>query len=168
MTISKEVQNQNITEDEAAEIALKFLKDKGYPTMEQTYYLKENNVLTINFAYSQDNVIVYSDLIKVKVSLDDGEILGIEARGYLNCHYQRTFETPQITIEDAKMKLNQNLEILSNGMAMIPTEWNTEVLCYEFKGILKEREFLIYINAETGEEQDIKMIINTPNGTLTM
>ena len=27
-----------------------------------------------------------------------------------------------------------NLEIISSGMAVIPTEWETELLCYEFKG----------------------------------
>lgn len=168
MTIAREVEKQNIKEDEAAKIAIDYLKEKGYDTVIKTYYLKENNALTINFAYIQNDIIVYSDLLKVKVALDNGEILGLESRGYLNCHYVREFDTPKITMEEAESKLNNNLEIKSKGLALIPTEWNSEVLCYEFKGILKEREFLIYINAITGEEQDIKMIINTPNGKLAM
>ena len=168
MTIAKEVQNQNISEEEASKKAQEFLQNKGYHTMKQTYYLKENNALTINFAYLQDNVIVYPDLVKVKISLDNGEILGIEERGYLNCHYVRNIETPKITLEEAKAKINKNLEIKSEGLAIIPTEWKTEILCYEFKGIVKGREFLIYINALTGEEEDMKMIINTPNGNLAM
>ena len=63
---------------------------------------------------------------------------------------------------------NKELEIISEGMAIIPTEWKTEILCYEFKGKVEDREFLVYINAENGREEDILVINNTPNGTLTM
>ena len=71
------------------------------------------------------------------------------------------------TKEEAKKNLNKNLEITSEGMAVIPTEWKTEILCYEFKGKVDEREFLEYINAENGKEEDVLVITNTPNGTLT-
>ena len=50
---------------------------------------------------------------------------------------------------------------------MIPTEWKTEKFCYEFKGKIENIDFIAYINAETGEEEDILIITNTPNGTLT-
>ncbi len=64
-------------------------------------------------------------------------------------------------MEEAKSKLNPKLDISSDRLAVIPTKWNTEVFCYEFKGNINGNDFLIYINAETGEEQDILMIINT-------
>ena len=69
--------------------------------------------------------------------------------------------------EKAKEGLNKNLEIISENLAIIPTEWKTEVLCWEFKGKVDDTDFLVYINAKTGEEQDILVITNTPNGTLT-
>ena len=28
-------------------------------------------------------------------------------------------------------------------------------------------DFLVYVNVETGKEEDILLIVNTPNGTLT-
>ena len=74
----------------------------------------------------------------------------------------------KITKEEAKKNLNNDLQIESEGMAVIPTEWKTEILCYEFKGKVDDREFLVYINAENGREEDILIITNTPNGTLTM
>ena len=136
--------------------------------MEETYYLKQEGIVTINYAYKQDNVIMYPDLIKVKVALDNGEILGIETTGYLNNHTVRDISNVKITEDEAKKDLNQDLEITSSGMAMIPTEWETEILCYEFKGKVDDKEFLVYINAENGREEDILIITNTPNGTLTM
>jgi len=41
-------------------------------------------------------------------------------------------------------------------------------LCYEFKGKIDETEFLVYINAENGREENILVIIETPGGILTM
>ena len=111
---------------------------------------------------------MYPDLIKVKVALDNGEILGVETTGYLNTHHERNNLTQKITKEEAKKNLNSNLEIISEGLAVIPTEWRTEILCYEFKGKVEGTEFLVYINAENGKEESILVIINTPNGTLTM
>ena len=52
-------------------------------------------------------------------------------------------------------------------MAIIPTEWKTEILCYEFKGKVDNTDFLVYINCDTGKEENILVIINTPNGILT-
>ena len=51
---------------------------------------------------------------------------------------------------------------------MIPTEYQTEILCWEFKGMVENRQFLVYINVETGKEEDVLVILETPNGTLTM
>ena len=136
--------------------------------MKDTYYLSEDNTATINCAYQQDDVIVYPDLIKVKIALDNGEVVGIECKGYLSSHEKREIPEPKISMEEAKSKINPNIEIQSEGMAIIPTNYKTEVFCYEFKGKMKDKDVLVYINAETGQEQEILLIINTPDGILTM
>ena len=158
---------ETLTQERADEIAKEFLNNHGYTNMKETYYLKQDGIVTINYAYNQENVVMYPDLIKVKVALDNGEILGLESTGYLNNHQKRDITNVKITKEEAKKNLNKNLEITSEGMAVIPTEWKTEILCYEFKGKVDEREFLVYINAENGKEEDVLVITNTPNGTLT-
>ena len=136
--------------------------------MNETYYLKNEGILTVNYAYKQDGILVYPDLVKLKIALDDGEILGMETSGYLNNHCKRTDVKPKISKKKAKEILNKDLNIESEGLAIIPTKWKTEILCYEFKGKIKDTEYLVYINADTGKEQDILVIVNTPNGTLTM
>ena len=155
----------------ADELAKEFLSKHGYADMKETYYLKQNGIVTINYAYNQNSengmVVMYPDLIKVKVALDDGSVLGIETTGYLNSHCTREIPQDIITEEKAKEVINKELEILSTNLAMIPTEWKTEVLCWEFKGKVDGNEFLVYINAETGKEEDILVIVNTPDGTLT-
>lgn len=167
MNYNREVKAEVISQDEANEKGKEFLNLRGISNMKATYYLKEGGIVTINYAYEQNGVTIYPDLIKVKVALDNGEILGVETSGYLNNHTERTFTKAKISIEEARSKLNKSLEITSEGMAIIPTEWKTEILCYEFKGKIDDTDFLVYTNVETGREENILVIINTPNGILT-
>ena len=51
---------------------------------------------------------------------------------------------------------------------MIPKDDKTEKYCYEFKGVVENRNFLVYINVETGEEEEILVILETEGGTLTI
>lgn len=167
LNYNRNVTEENISPEEAVQKGKEYLNNKGFPNMQETYYLKENGFITVNYAYKQNNVVIYPDLIKVKIALDNGEIIGLESTGYLNNHYERNISKNLISIEDAKKQLTNNIEIKSEGLAIIPTEWNTEILCYEFKGKVEDIDFIAYINAETGEEEDILIITNTPNGTLT-
>ena len=171
MNSDRNVETEIISAEEAKTKAKEYLDLKGFTNMKSTYYINEGGVSTINFAYEQNyndqNVIIYPDLIKIKVALDNGEIIGIETTGYLNNHYLRTLVKSQITMEEAKSKLNKDAEITNQRIAIIPTEWNTEILCYEFQGKIDEIQFLSYINVQTGEEEDTLIITDTENGTLT-
>lgn len=167
MNYNRNVEAELISQEEADKIGKQFLEDRGLNNMKETYYLKQDGIVTINYAYKQDEVTVYPDLIKLKIALDNGEVMGIETKGYLNSHEERKIPEVKITKEKAKESLNKNLEITSESLAIIPTEWQTEVLCWEFKGKVNDTDFLVYVNAETGKEEDILVITNTPNGTLT-
>lgn len=168
MLYNRPVTESKLDMDKAKKAGRDFLKDKGYKNMEDTYYLTQDNVATINYAYRQNNVTIYPDLVKLKIALDTGEIVGIEAKTYFSNHTEREIPKPKISAEEAKKKINKKLQIQGSGLAMIPTNYKKELFCYEFKGRLNENDFIIYINAETGEEEDILMIVNTPNGVLTM
>ena len=167
LNYNRNVTEEKISEQDAVQMGKEYLASKGYPNMQETYYLKENGFITVNYAYKQGDVVIYPDLIKIKIALDNGEIIGLETTGYLNCHYERNIPTAQISMEEARENLSDKIEIKSEGLAIIPTEWNTEIFCYEFKGKVEDIDFIAYINAETGEEEDILIITNTPNGTLT-
>lgn len=167
MNYDREINEEKISEQEAVQKGIEYLETKGFKNMQETYYMKNNGYIVVNYAYKQGNVTIYSDLIKLKIALDDGEIVGIEATGYLNCHFKREIPTDLISIEETRKNISSKVEISSEKLAIIPTEYNTEVLCYEFKGKIDEIEFIEYINAQTGKEEDTLIIINTENGTLT-
>ena len=168
MISDRKVEEEKISMEEAESKGLEFLKSIGIDNVKENYYLKTENFAIINYAALQNNVVLYPDLVKVKVALDTGEICSVEAQGYIFNHTKRDDITPTISIEKARKVINKNLNILSEGVAIIPTESKSEVLTYEFKGKIDEREFLIYVNAKTGEEEKILLILKTEGGTLTM
>ena len=125
--------------------------------------------MTINYAAVQNNVIIYPDLIKVKVALDNGEILGIETTGYLNNNEKRNLSNSNIiSKEKAKENINKNIKIEGERLAVIPTEFKTEIFCWELRGKVNDRDFLIYVNVKTGKIENILVITDTENGTLAM
>lgn len=165
---NREPQYSSIDVDSAKKLALDYLNKHGFESMEESYYMMDYNSVTINFAYTQNGVICYPDLIKVKVALDNGEILGMEAQGYLNSHTVRKFDEPKIDVNEARKLVNQDVEIISERLALIPTEWSTEILAYEFKGKVDDRDFIVYVNADTGAEEDVFLIIESENGVLAI
>ena len=77
MNSNREVNTETISQEEANKKGKEFLNNKGFKNMKETYYLKQEGIVTINYAYMQDNVVIYPDLIKVKVALDNGDVLGM-------------------------------------------------------------------------------------------
>lgn len=164
----RNVEEEKIKNEEAVQRGKEYLEKLGYNSMKETYFLKESNIMTINYAYEEDGILIYPDLIKVKVAMDNGEILGMEALGYLNAHTVRDLSKNVITIEEARAKLSNKVEIENERMAVIPLDNKTEKYCYEFKGKVENKQFLVYINAENGNEEEILILLETPGGTLTI
>jgi germination protein YpeB len=167
MISQKDVESENITLEEANKKAVEFLNRLGIYDCIQTYYLKADNMITISFAGTQDDVVIYSDLIKIKVSLDDGEIMNFEANGYIYNHKTRDI-VPSKTVKEAEDTLNKNLNITSQKLCIIPTDSKDEVLVYEFKGEIDNKNFLIYVNANTLVQEKIYILLDTPGGTLAI
>lgn len=165
---NRRIKNEAVTVEEAIRKAQEFLKEHGYDNMKNSYYEKSNGVATVNFAYKENDVTCYSDLIKVKVAMDNGEIVGMEANGYVMNHEERDIRTPRLTKQEARGYISSRLSINSVNVALIPKDSKKEVLCYEFKGTANGRNFIVYINADTGREEDIQILIESPDGILTI
>lgn len=168
MVGDKNVKEEKLSIDDAKKRGIEFLEKLGITNIKDTYYQKSEKIAVINYAAVQDGVVLYPDLIKVKVALDDGMILGVEAQGYIFNHIKRDNLKPIQIQEKARSVINKSVEILSSDIALIPTEYNTEILTYEFKGRIDNRDFLIYINANTLKEEKVLLVIDSKNGILTM
>lgn len=158
-----------ITRDEAIQSAEQFLSSRGYPNMKESYYIDQSGVLTINFAATQNGVACYPDLVKISIALDTGRIMNFESQGYLMNHTVREFPQGILSVEEAQQVVSSDLEILSHALAVVPTGGEYEVLCHEFKCQSSSGEHvLVYVNAQTGIEEKILILLEDESGTLAI
>lgn len=166
---SSEPGEEKLTRENALKYADDFLDYLGIYSMKKTYHDIQGGVMTVNYAYNDLDTCVYTDLVKVSVAMDSGEIVGYDARGFLVNHTKREYPKKLFSKLRAQQKVSPQLTVVSSQLAVIPTDGLDEKLCYEFKCKAKnDRNVLVYINAETGEEEQILLLIETPTGTLTV
>ncbi|HQO43926.1 MAG TPA: germination protein YpeB, partial [Bacillota bacterium] len=164
----RDIPEKKLTDQQASDKAKKFLKKQGFGDLTETYFLKNDNTTTITFiGVTKDGVLIYPDLLKVKVALDNGEIVGFDAYQYLMSHRKRDIPKPKLTEEEARKKVSPRIKVERVKLAIIPMPGNKEQLCYEFKGKYNNFDYFVYINAEDGSEENILRIIKDENGTLT-
>lgn len=168
MVNNRNVQQKKLTFQEALTKAQEFLRTRGYPKMVLTSYSEFQRTMFFSFAYQQDGVTIYPDLVKVKVALDNGQIIGVEAANYLMSHHYRHLNQPNLTLEEARKKLNPRLKVEKSKLVLIPSEGHDEILCYEFLVGMNTNRFLVYINASNGREQNILRLIEAKNLQLAM
>ncbi|MEG2337798.1 MAG: germination protein YpeB [Clostridium sp.] len=160
---------EKINMKQAISFGTKFIKDNPYPKMVPLYAMKYDNAAVINYVYVKDGVIVYSDQVKIKVALDNGEIIGVEAHTFLKDHSSdRNIEKPTLDYKALASEISKKAKLNSVRLALIPIDGSREVLCYEYVVEKSSEKYIVYINATTGKEENILKIIETPNGELTM
>ena len=153
------------TLEECAEAARDFLLDRGYGEMEANHYQVYDGLAVINFVAVQDGVLLYPDLVKVQVRMDTGEVVGLEANNYLMNHTERTGLSPALSGEQALEKASSRLEAGQARLCVIPYR-EGERLCYEVPGRYEGGEYRVYIDAITGEEAEVLMMVDSVGGRM--
>lgn len=152
----REVNETRITLNQAIDNALEFLKDHDYDSMRAVNVDQYNNLANITFATVQDEVIIYPEKLSIRVAMDNGEITGMQASDYIFEHRKRSLKEPQLTVEEAKKRLNPTFQIQSHTLALVDNELNQEVICHQFVGEINGNHYRIYINGDSGLEEHIE------------
>ncbi len=155
----------NITTAQAREIGSDFLAAIGYEGMTSThtetvYNSDTGNIITVNYCYEKEGIKYYPDLINVRIDGTDGTVVGVEARGYINCHSNRNSAEAAISEEEALAYISSEVAADSISRAVIPTDYGTEKDVYEITVNYMDKTFLVYIDAMTGREE--KILVKAP------
>ena len=148
--------------------ALSFLQELGVEDPAAAYAQYYQGAAVLNFAPRQAGVILYSDLVKVYMDRETGEVMGLDARNYRLNHRQRALPRPKLTEEEAGAYVSGELQVEHTDLALIPLTQQTEVLCYEFKATKDDTFYIVYVNALTGQEEQIFEVINSAEGDLVV
>ena len=162
------VTQESISAQQAIGFASDYLKNLGIENMKESYYATSEGQCTINFAYTENEITYYPDLIKVTVALDTGKVIGLDARGFITNHYKRDNLTVTLTQEQAMQSVSPNLSVMDSRLCVIPSSGKNEFFCYEFHCSDKNgQEYLVYIDTQTGQENNILLLLYSDEGTLT-
>jgi len=161
------IEENIISYEQAIEKAKRYLERMNKKGFKETYYFSNEGVCVVNFAFLDGKTICYTDLIKVGVAMDTGEIMLYEAGGYISNHKNRAFTTPAHTLQQAKELISPKLTVNDTALALIPTSGGGEVRCYEFSCSSEDgQEILVYINTSNLAEEEILILLKSDGGTL--
>jgi len=154
MYMQRAIKEANLDFQAAEESAQEFLKEHNLTGMELVDIDTDTNTAVFTFVPTEDQIRLYSDMVKTHVALDNGQIISFDQTSYLAYHHERTIPAPTLTEEKATSSMNTNFDVQQVSLALVPGEFkeNQEVLCYEVRGKMKEEKFILFINADTGED----------------
>ncbi|MCT2537404.1 germination protein YpeB [Aquibacillus koreensis] len=158
LIVNREVGEQKISLYEGMETAATYLDEEGFENLEAFQSSQYDHVGVYNFIYKQDDVRIYPDSIQVKVALDNGDILGLSTRDYFRNHQERDLVAPELSLDEARDKVNPNVEIQEEHVSVIDNNLGEEVLTYEFLGTLGNDSYRIFIDANTGVEVKVEKL----------
>ena len=104
--------------EQAKEMAKTFANNIGFESMNVVWQEENQNVVYINLAPTIDDVIMYPDLVKVKIDLTSQEIIGFEAVNYALNHIDRNFENT-LEVEECEKVLGFDYEIFGNNYSLM-------------------------------------------------
>ena len=159
---------QNYSLSDAENIAIDFTILTGIKDTKCVWSDVVGGDAYINLAPVQDGVILYPDLVKVKVDLSTGNVVGFEASSYYTNHTQRKLGSAVVSVDRAKDIVSSDLYVKETRLCLAPLEYNREILCYENICTNGGATYYVYVNAENGEIENILKVIDTDNGSLLM
>ncbi len=155
----------SLTLEECTQKAQTFLQKHGYAPMEPSYYQMYDGLAVIHFVALQNGVLLYPDQLKLQLRMDTGEVVGMEAHQYLMNHTTRTALSPTLKQEEALAAVSDQLQVEKVRLCVIP-EQSSERLCYEVTGTWQDQTYMVYIDAATGEEAEVLLMVDGAEGPM--
>lgn len=165
------VKSPRMSSRDALRAAKDYLSTLDLPPLEESYYVQNDGLCAINFHTTQaldtEQVLCYPDLVKVVVELGEGRAVELDCTGLIMNHQQRSLAVPAVSQEEAEQALSPALRPEDAGLALIPTPGLDEVLCWEFHCTAADgTEVLSYVNATTGQEEQLYLLQRDEHGIL--
>ncbi len=164
--VDSDVQNIDLTQ--AEKIALDFAKNNGIKNAGVVWFEELNSHAYFNITPKQDGIILYPDLVKVKVDLEHGIVIGYDAISFFTNHTNRNLGSANVNIDEIKHNIDSSFNIIGSRLVLAPLDYNRQVLCYE---VICERNgatYYFYFNAQNGKQENILKVVETEDSSKLM
>ncbi|MDP3487889.1 MAG: germination protein YpeB [Bacillota bacterium] len=152
---------------DAEQRAWQFLSAKGINSVVLLGVEEWGDSSVFTFCHEENGMLFYPDLLRVRVSQDNGEILSYEGNGYTMYHRERGNFPERLTAAEAAERLTNSLTVVGTPQRVVIFDRRgVEVMCWEFAAQRGTEKFLIYVNAQNGREENIVRLDVRPMPTI--
>ena len=144
-------------------IAREYLSSLGIGNVEAVWLSDGGMVANLTYTSLEDGVRIYPETIRVRVCEEKGRVVGLDAREYLLNDEERDLSA-RLSKSEAQSKLSAGLEPYAANLALIPVN-GQETLCWEFACKYADGEYIVYLDASTGEEVRIFRVLQSAQGS---
>lgn len=155
---TRPVKEKKLSMLQAEQLAKRFLQKHDYLDMQPVRYDGYANIGVFSFVPVVKDVCIYPQQVTVRVALDNGEVMGLQAINYVCESKKRKIGKPKLTRQEAQAVLNPDMNVSYHRLVLIKNDFAEEVLCYEFGGTIDGDTYRIYVNADQGIEEKMEEI----------
>lgn len=159
---------KNITENDAKNIALDFARQNGVENPEIVWTQTVNNHIYLNIAPTENDIVLYPDLVKVKVDMASGTVIGYDATNYFINHIPRALQKTGHSASEFRSLLPKDVTVKHERLVLAPLDYNREVICFEYECEKGGATYYFYLNAENGKEENVLKVIHTDDSSKLM
>jgi hypothetical protein len=110
-------------------------------------------------------VLLYPELIWIRVGLDNGRVTGFLAEGSRAGPGERDIAAPAVTREEALGAVPEALTVERYDLALLTGPGGEEVLRHVFQARSADGQaFLVYVSAQSGRQQEIRLLVEDERG----
>jgi len=159
MIDGREVKQRRLTKDQLVERARTMLANRGYPDLRFLSAIDNAGTLVMDWAPMQNGIAIHTEIIKISLAMDDGELVGFNARNHWVNRHERKYGQPTLSSAEAKQRIAPRLSVVDEPtLAVIANRMNNEKLVWLVKAQMEEIRYHIFIDANTGAEVSVTRV----------
>jgi spore germination protein len=166
MLDGRTVNGKRLNQQQLVDQAQQLLQRWGYRNLNFVSGVENDGIMTMEFAPLQQGVAIESDKVKLMLAMDDGELLGFDARNYWVNRYDRNLPKPALDAAGALKRVSPRVKVTGKPrLALIADRRNRERLCWEVRGTIADQRYRIFVDAASGQEVDVQRVSGDPAPT---
>lgn len=157
---NRQVRQEKISLVQATDKADRFLKEKGFRNLTLTKRNQYQNVAILTYVRLMKNVRIYPVSIKLKVAMDNGQIIAFDQLNYLYNNCEKVSLVPKVSEKFVREQVNKDLKVREVNLAVIQNPSLDNILCYELFVTKGEKTYRMLLNAANGDQEKMELVGN--------
>lgn len=125
----------------------------GYGKSQLLRWEENAGTLVMDFAPEQEGVLLLTDQLQVTLAMDNGELVGFDARAYWQNHRPRQLTRATLTAAEAAQHAGRVVDLMGAPRPVLTQDWRgRERLAWEATGEQNGALITVHVDAETGQE----------------